>query len=197
MLSRRRFLGTMAAGSAGGTLAGPSLLKGGEPPRRPAKNSPSSPRSGTTARTPGTWPSGSCTAIRSAGSGIGRRFDVVSAYVDQMPEGDLSRPRAEEFGFQIYPDDRRGAALRRRQAGRRCRADHRRARQLSGQRIRPEEVSALRVLQAGRRRLSQGRPDRAGLQRQAPVVEVGVGQGDGRHVARAEVPVPAPVRRCR
>jgi hypothetical protein len=28
---------------------------------------------------------------------------VVSAYVDQKPEGDLSRQRAEEFGFTIYP----------------------------------------------------------------------------------------------
>src|SRR5438132_14289490 len=30
-------------------------------------------------------------------------FDVVSAYVDQIPKGDLSRQRAEEFGFKIYP----------------------------------------------------------------------------------------------
>jgi hypothetical protein len=30
-------------------------------------------------------------------------LDVVSAYVDQVPEGDLSRRRAEEFGFTIYP----------------------------------------------------------------------------------------------
>jgi len=30
-------------------------------------------------------------------------FDVVAAYVDQHPEGDLSRRRAEEFGFPIYP----------------------------------------------------------------------------------------------
>src|SRR3954463_6885558 len=30
-------------------------------------------------------------------------FDVVSAYVDQFPEGDLSRKRAAEFGFKIYP----------------------------------------------------------------------------------------------
>lgn len=28
---------------------------------------------------------------------------VVSAYVDQKPENDLSRSRAEEFGFTIYP----------------------------------------------------------------------------------------------
>jgi hypothetical protein len=30
-------------------------------------------------------------------------LDVVTAYVDQTPEGDLSRARAKEFGFPIYP----------------------------------------------------------------------------------------------
>ena len=30
-------------------------------------------------------------------------FEVVSAYVDQFPENDLSRQRAAEFGFKIYP----------------------------------------------------------------------------------------------
>lgn len=30
-------------------------------------------------------------------------LEVVSAYVDQTPDGDLSRPRADEFGFKIYP----------------------------------------------------------------------------------------------
>src|ERR1700688_3588050 len=30
-------------------------------------------------------------------------LDVVAAYVDQTPEGDLSRQRAQEFGFPIYP----------------------------------------------------------------------------------------------
>ncbi len=30
-------------------------------------------------------------------------LDVVSAYVDQFPEGDLSRKREQEFGFKIYP----------------------------------------------------------------------------------------------
>ena len=30
-------------------------------------------------------------------------LDVVSAYVDQHPDGDLSRSRAEEFGFKLYP----------------------------------------------------------------------------------------------
>jgi hypothetical protein len=30
-------------------------------------------------------------------------LEVVSAYVDQKPDGDLSRDRAREFGFTIYP----------------------------------------------------------------------------------------------
>src|SRR5438132_11192791 len=30
-------------------------------------------------------------------------LDVVSVYVDQTPKNDLSRRRAEEFGFTIYP----------------------------------------------------------------------------------------------
>jgi hypothetical protein len=30
-------------------------------------------------------------------------LEVVSAYVDQRPAGDLSRRRAEEFGFTLYP----------------------------------------------------------------------------------------------
>lgn len=30
-------------------------------------------------------------------------FEVVSAYVDQTPKNDLSRQRAQEFGFRIYP----------------------------------------------------------------------------------------------
>ncbi len=30
-------------------------------------------------------------------------LEVVAAYVDQTPEGDLSHRRAEEFGFRIYP----------------------------------------------------------------------------------------------
>lgn len=31
------------------------------------------------------------------------RFEVVAAYVDQKPDGDLSAARAKEFGFKIYP----------------------------------------------------------------------------------------------
>src|SRR5215470_17978369 len=38
-------------------------------------------------------------------------LEVVSAYVDQTPANDLSRKRAAEFGFKIYPDV--ASALRR------------------------------------------------------------------------------------
>jgi hypothetical protein len=31
------------------------------------------------------------------------KLDVVSLYVDQVPHNDLSRQRADEFGFKIYP----------------------------------------------------------------------------------------------
>lgn len=37
-------------------------------------------------------------------------MDVVSAYVDQFPEGDFSRQRAQEFGFKLHPSI--AAALR-------------------------------------------------------------------------------------
>src|SRR5688500_5334553 len=30
-------------------------------------------------------------------------LEVVSAYVDQTPKGDLSHDRAKEFGFKVYP----------------------------------------------------------------------------------------------
>src|SRR5437588_8718565 len=30
-------------------------------------------------------------------------LQVVSAYVDQQPSGDLSKRRSDEFGFKIYP----------------------------------------------------------------------------------------------
>ena len=56
---------------------------------------------------------------------------VVSLYVDQKPEGDLSEARAKEFGFKVYPTHRRDAPLRRRQTRGRRRPGDRRARQLS------------------------------------------------------------------
>ena len=56
------------------------------------------------------------------GTGTGPPLEVVSAYVDQTPEG-RPEPRAGR-GVRLHDlsDHRRGPALRRRQAGRRCRA---------------------------------------------------------------------------
>ncbi len=59
---------------------------------------------------------------------------VVSLYVDQKPEGDLSAERAKEFGFSCLPDYCGSAVLWREDAGLRCGADCGRARRLSVER---------------------------------------------------------------
>src|SRR5690242_20845972 len=38
-----------------------------------------------------------------AGKWVKPDVKVVSLYVDQKPEGDLSQARAQEFGFKVYP----------------------------------------------------------------------------------------------
>ena len=73
---------------------------------------------------------------------------IVSLYVDQKPDGDLSARTRQGVRLQGLSHHRRGSALRRRQTRRRRRADHRRARRLSAQREGPDPLSALRVLQA-------------------------------------------------
>jgi len=108
MLSRRSFLGTVAAGIAGGTLPGGSLPLGTS---LAAAESPAIPRKKLAVVTT-VW------NYRSHAWHMAERFlhgypvrgkwhhpafEVVAAYVDQKPEGDLSRDRAEEFGFRIYP----------------------------------------------------------------------------------------------
>ena len=50
---------------------------------------------------------------------------VVSLYVDQKPEGDLSGERAREFGFPVYPTIAETLRCGGGQAGRRCGPDHR------------------------------------------------------------------------
>src|SRR5947209_155662 len=96
MISRRTFLSTVGAGLAVGTLAA------AEPSRGRKK----------LAIVTTEW------RFRSHGWHMGERFlmgypikgkwhrpplDVVAVYTDQVPENDLSRKRAEEFGFKIYP----------------------------------------------------------------------------------------------
>src|SRR5262245_15097467 len=98
MFTRRKFLGTVGAGAVGA-----SLVDAGEP--APAKRR-------RLAIITTEW------RFRSHAWHMGERFlvgypvvgkwhqpplDVVSAYVDQTPTNDLSRQRAKEFGFTIYP----------------------------------------------------------------------------------------------
>jgi hypothetical protein len=97
MISRRAFLGAAGAGCLSG-LAAPAA-----PPKGQRKKM---------AIVTTEW------RFRSHAWHMGERFlvgypidggwhqpalDVVAAYVDQSPQGDLSRLRAEEFGFKIYP----------------------------------------------------------------------------------------------
>src|SRR6185437_443441 len=97
MLSRRHFLGAIGASVAGTALAG-------QEPKQAARKK--------MAIVTTEW------RYRSHAWHMGERFlvgypiegkwhnpplDVVSVYVDQTPANDLSRKRAEEFGFTIYP----------------------------------------------------------------------------------------------
>jgi hypothetical protein len=98
MLTRRHFLGTLASGLA----AGPIVLADDPPVKARRK----------LAVVTTLW------NYRSHAWHMAERFlvgyplrgkwhhpdlEVVSAYVDQRPEGDLSGKRAAEFGFTIYP----------------------------------------------------------------------------------------------
>ena len=129
-------------------------------------------------------------ASPAAGRGLGlRRSDA---------RGRPEPPAVRGVRLPDLSHDRRGPALRRRQAGRRCRADHRRARQLPEQRDRPD-ASIRATSSSSRSPTSSAQDGRTvpGLQRQAPVVELGLGQGDGRDLARAEASRSWPARRCR
>src|SRR5262245_63193735 len=108
MLSRRRFLGTVAAGFAAGTLADPARL---DPSLLPAAEPAAGSRKKLAVVTT-VWNYRSHAWHMAErflhGYPIGGKwhhppFEVVAAYVDQKPEGDLSRSRADEFGFTIYP----------------------------------------------------------------------------------------------
>ncbi|MSR60280.1 MAG: hypothetical protein EXS05_22010 [Planctomycetaceae bacterium] len=98
MITRRTFLGAVGAG-----LAGSSLLTAAESKPGPKKRLAiitTEWRYGTHA-----WHMGERFLVGYPLEGQWHRppFDVVAAYVDQSPEGDLSRQRAAEFGFPIYP----------------------------------------------------------------------------------------------
>ena len=110
---------------------------------------------------------------------------MVCAYVDQRPEGDLSGKRAEEFGFTIYPT----VAEALRCGGDKLAVD---AVLLIGEHgdyptneIGQKQYPRYELFSQIAKVFSEdGRTD-AGLQRQAPLVEVRMGQGDGRHGRRA------------
>src|SRR5579863_8211726 len=98
MLTRRTFLGTMAAGLAGGRF-----LAAADPVRSERKKL-------AVVTTVWTYKSHAWHMAERFLHGYPRQgtwhrppFDVVAAYVDQKPEGDLSKSRSEEFGFPIYP----------------------------------------------------------------------------------------------
>lgn len=98
MLTRRTFLGTVGAG-----LAGATLLQAAEPPRGPRRKL-------AVVTTEWRYHSHAWHMAERFLVGYPREgtwhhplFEVVSAYVDQTPENDLSRSRAAEFGFKIFP----------------------------------------------------------------------------------------------
>lgn len=98
MLSRRSFLGTVGAGVAASAWAW-----GAEPAGRQRKQIAivtTEWRYHSHA-----WHMGErfLTGYPIQGRWHHSPFEVVAAYVDQTPENDLSRQRAEEFGFTIYP----------------------------------------------------------------------------------------------
>ena len=98
MLTRRMFLGTVGAG----------LVLG--PPAFAAETAPSKRKRLAVVTTEWRFHSHAWHMAERflVGYPINGRWhrpplDVVAAYVDQKPEGDLSRKRSEEFGFPIYP----------------------------------------------------------------------------------------------
>lgn len=97
MIPRRTFLGAAAAGLAA------TQLKGDDPPKRNRKRL-------AVVTTEWRYRSHAWHMAERflAGYPVEGRwhrppFEVVSAYVDQFPKGDLARQRSEEFGFTIYP----------------------------------------------------------------------------------------------
>lgn len=97
MLTRRTFLGSVAGGLAGGAFVS----------AQPAK---ATRRKLAVVTTVWTYHSHAWHMAERFlhGYPLGGKwhrpeFEVVAAYVDQKPEGDLSRSRSEEFGFPIYP----------------------------------------------------------------------------------------------
>ncbi len=190
MLDRRHFLGTVGTGliSASGFLER-SLARAAEPaglvaPRKKLAIVTTEWRYHSHA-----WHMGERFLVGYPHRGVWHQppFEVVSAYVDQFPENDLSRGRAAEFGFKIYPPWPKPCE----RAGRKLAVDavliigehgNYPDNELGQKKYPRYEFfkQATDVFRADGRAVPM-------FKRQASVVEMGVGQGNGRHVARVEV----------
>ena len=117
-------------------------------------------------------------------------MDLVSIYIDQVGDNDVSKTRFSEFpSMKLYPTIAEALTL----GGSTLAVDgvvligeHGR---YPRNEKRPDAVPALRVLPADREGLQGQRALGAGVQRQAPLVELGMGEGDVRHVAQHGIPV--------
>jgi hypothetical protein len=98
MLSRRSFLGAVGSGVVGGPLLARSPQRG---TRKKMAIVTTEWRYHSHA-----WHMGERFLVGYPIRGKWHKpaIDVVSAYVDQTPANDLSRKRAEEFGFTVYPN---------------------------------------------------------------------------------------------
>src|SRR3954469_18120463 len=96
MKSRRTFLGAVGAGVAAAAVAGAAA----EGPRKKLAIVTTEWRYRSHA-----WHMGErfLAGYPIQGAWHRPRLDVVSAYVDQTPKNDLSKQRAKESGFTIYP----------------------------------------------------------------------------------------------
>jgi hypothetical protein len=99
MISRRAFLGTASL-----SLAGMPLTALAEAPPKGARKKLAIVTT-VWRYMSHTWHMGERFLVGYPIKGVWHRppLEVVSAYVDQTPKEDLSRKRAEEFGFKLYP----------------------------------------------------------------------------------------------
>ena len=117
--------------------------------------------------------------------GNGPRLDLHRSDPGRRCEQDAAERVSVDEALSV---DRGGIDAWWEHARRRWSAAHRRARSLSAERKRSDDVPAVRILSADRQGLQGQRAIGARVQRQAPLVEVGMGEGDVRHVEAYGVP---------
>jgi hypothetical protein len=98
--------------------------------------------------------------------------DVVSLFADQFPAGEIGRKVAGDYKIPIFPTIDEALCLGTGELA-------------VGQCAGPERVSAQALFRRDGQSPAAGEALRAGLQRQASVVSLGLGQGDVRYRARA------------